>query len=59
MRAFVLVTALAFTTLLAFLTLLVLVRSGPDVLTLASLAVLALFVLGIFGALSSPPDDRR
>jgi hypothetical protein len=35
------------------------VRSGPDILVLASFVVLALFGFGIFGALTTPPDDRR
>jgi hypothetical protein len=59
MRTLVLGTALAFTALLAFLTLYVAVENGPDVLTVAALAVLALFVFGIAGALAAPPDDRR
>ncbi len=59
MRAFVLVAALTFTALLAALTLVVLVRSGLDVLVVASFVVLALFGFGIFGALTAPPDDRR
>ncbi len=58
MRTAVLGTALAFTALLGFLTLFVLFDSGPDVLVIASLLVLALFFFGIFGALSHPPDDR-
>jgi hypothetical protein len=58
MRTAVLGAALAFTALLAFLTLFVLFESGPDVLVIVSLFVLALFVIGIFGALSHPPDDR-
>ena len=58
MRTAVLGAALAFTALLAFLTLFVLFESGPDVLVIVSLLVLALFAFGIFGALSHPPDDR-
>jgi hypothetical protein len=58
MRTAVLGVALAFTALLAFLTLFVLFESGPDVLVIVSLLVLALFAIGIFGALSHPPDDR-
>jgi uncharacterized membrane protein len=52
MRTAVLLVALLFTGLLGFLTLYVLFESGPDVLTITSLGVLALFVFGIFGALS-------
>ncbi|HYM56971.1 MAG TPA: hypothetical protein VES79_03325 [Solirubrobacteraceae bacterium] len=58
MRTAVLGAALAFTALLAFLTLFVLFVSGPDVLVIVSLLVLALFAVGIFGVLSHPPDDR-
>ena len=57
MRTLVLGAALAFTALLAFLTLYVLFQEGPDVLTISSLLVLALFVFGIFGAMSRPPED--
>jgi hypothetical protein len=51
--------ALVFVCGLAFLTLFVLLRSGPDVLTVLSLLVLALLAFGIFGALGGPPDRRR
>jgi hypothetical protein len=57
MRTLVLGAALAFTALLAFLTLYVLFQEGPDILTISSLLVLALFVFGIFGAMSRPPED--
>jgi hypothetical protein len=55
-RTAVLGVALAFTALLAFLTLFVLFDKGPDVLVVISLFVLAIFGIGIFGALSHPPD---
>ena len=55
MRTLVVGAALAFTTLLAFLTLFVIFTSGPDVLTVLSLIVLALFFFGIFGALGRGP----
>ena len=58
MRTVILGAALAFTALLAFLTLYVLFQEGPDILTVTSLIVLALFVFGIFGAFTHPPDDR-
>ena len=58
MRTLVMGAALAFTALLAFLTLFVLFRTGPDVFSLLSLLVLALFFFGIFGALGSGPRDR-
>jgi hypothetical protein len=56
MRTVILGLALAFTSLLGFLTLYVLFTSGPDVLVVISLLVLAMFVFGIFGALTHPPD---
>ena len=51
MRTAILGAALAFIALLAFLTLYVLFSSGPDVLVVMSLGVLALFAFGIIGAL--------
>jgi hypothetical protein len=58
-RGAITVAAFAFTALLGFLTLYVLFTSGPDLLVLMSFIVLALFGIGIFGALARPPDDRR
>ena len=53
MRAVILGVALAFIALLGFLTLFVLFSSGPDVLVVTSLGVLALFAFGIVGALGN------
>ena len=53
MRTVVLGVALAFIALLAFLTLFVLFSSGPDLLVITSLGVLALFAFGIVGALGN------
>ena len=53
----ILAAALVFTLALAGLTIAVLIRSGPDVLTLFSLLVLGLFGFGIIGALREPPED--
>jgi hypothetical protein len=58
-RLVITVIAFGFTALLAFLTLYVLFTSGPDLLVLLSLVILALFGIGIFGALARPPDNRR
>ncbi|MDX6647081.1 MAG: hypothetical protein QOK40_2808 [Miltoncostaeaceae bacterium] len=58
MRTLVVGVALAFTALLAFLTLFVIFNTGPDVLSVLSLIVLALFFFGIFGALGSGPRER-
>jgi hypothetical protein len=51
--------ALVFTTLMLFATIYVLLTEGPDIFTLFGLIVVALFGLGIFGALSEPTDRRR
>ncbi len=51
MRTVVAGVALAFTALLAFLTVFVIFTHGPDVLSVLSLIVVALFFFGIFGAL--------
>jgi hypothetical protein len=59
MRAAVFVTALAFTLLLVFLTVYMLVRTGPDILTVLSALVSGLFLFGILGAFLSPPDGPR
>jgi VIT1/CCC1 family predicted Fe2+/Mn2+ transporter len=42
----------------AFLTVATMIEHGVDVLTLVSLAVLALFAVGILGALSSGDSDE-
>jgi len=52
----ILAAALAFIALLGTLTVVTLVRTGPDVLTLVSLLVLALLGFGIVGALLHPPE---
>jgi hypothetical protein len=58
LRTLILVLALGFIAILAFLTLFVLFSSGPDLLVLVSLAVLAMFAFGVIGALSTPPRDQ-
>jgi hypothetical protein len=58
-RTAITAVALVFVAFLAFLTLYVLFTSGPDLLVLISLLILALFGIGIFGALGRPPEDRR
>ena len=57
MRSLILGVALVFIGGLAFLTMSVLIKDGPDVLTVLSILVLALFGFGIVGALTNPPDD--
>ena len=56
MRAAVLGVALVFTCLLGFGTMYALLKQGPDLFTLLGLLVVAVLALGIFGALSQPPD---
>ena len=48
--------ALLLWTALAFLTLFVLLTSGPDLLRLAALGIVALLGIGVFGALGEPPN---
>jgi hypothetical protein len=56
MERAVLASALAFIALLAALTLSVAIEHGPDILTVGSLLVLAMFAFGIVGALRNPGD---
>jgi hypothetical protein len=56
-RTAVFVSVLAFIALLAGLTISVAVETGPDVLTVGSLLVLAMFAFGIVGALRHPDDE--
>ncbi|HEV2812046.1 MAG TPA: hypothetical protein VGW10_02240 [Solirubrobacteraceae bacterium] len=57
MNRAILAAALAFIALLAGLTIAVAIEHGPDVLTVASLLVLAMFGFGIVGALRHPPGE--
>jgi hypothetical protein len=50
--------AFAIVALLTFLTVAVIVEDGIDVLTIVSLVILLVIGVGVFGALSNPPDDR-
>ncbi|GAC1525961.1 MAG: hypothetical protein NVS2B6_13340 [Thermoleophilaceae bacterium] len=49
--------ALAVIVGLAALTIVVMVNDGVDVLVVVSLLTLAMLGLGVFGALSHPPDE--
>jgi hypothetical protein len=49
--------ALALIGLLAFLTVSVAIDHGIDILVIVSLLVLALLGVGVFGALTAPPDE--
>jgi len=57
-RRVILIAVLIFTIALGFLTLDVMIRTGPDVLTLTSLLIVAMFAFGVVGALREPPDRR-
>jgi hypothetical protein len=57
-RTAILVAVLAMIVVLGGLTIAVVVRNGPDPLTVVSLLVLALFGFGILGALREPPPPR-
>ncbi len=52
----ILVAALIFIALLGGLTITVAVQTGPDILTVGSILVLAMFAFGIVGALRNPPE---
>ena len=55
MRTFIQISALVLWLVLAFLTLYVLFNTGPDVLTILSVLVVAILGIGIFGAIGEPP----
>ena len=58
MRSAITLGALAFCCIFGFLTVYVIITSGPDVLSVLSLIVLALLGFGVLGALTEPPDKR-
>jgi hypothetical protein len=57
MREAILAIVLVFIAALLALTIHALVQGGPDILTVLSLLVLAMFGFGIVGALRHPPDE--
>ena len=57
MRQPILAIALVFIAMLLALTIHALVQGGPDILTVLSLLVLAMFGFGVVGALRHPPDE--
>ena len=57
MRQPILAIVLVFIGLLAALTIHALIQGGPDILTVLSLLVLAMFGFGVVGALRHPPDE--
>ena len=56
MNRAILAAALAFILLLGGLTVAAAIDTGPSILTVASLLVLAMFAFGILGALRNPPE---
>ena len=59
MRLAVTAVVLVFIFAMALSTLYVLLKEGPDVLTLIGLVVVAVLSLGVFGALTEPSPKRR
>ena len=57
MRTLILGVAVAFVAVLLALTIHALIQGGPDILTVLSILVLALFGFGIVGALLHPPGE--
>ena len=57
MRGIVLTVALLFIAMLAALTIADFVRNGVTPLGVVAVLVLALFMIGIVGALRHPPDE--
>jgi hypothetical protein len=57
LREPILAIVLIFIAALLALTIQALVQSGPDILTVLSVLVLALFAFGVVGALRHPPDE--
>jgi hypothetical protein len=57
MREAILGIVLLFIAALLALTIHALAQSGPDILTVLSALVLAMFGFGIVGALRHPPDE--
>ncbi|MDP9347479.1 MAG: hypothetical protein M3P44_17540 [Actinomycetota bacterium] len=57
MRTLILGVAVAFLAVLLALTIHALIQGGPDILTVLSMLVLALFGFGIVGALVHPPRE--
>jgi hypothetical protein len=56
-RETILAVVLVFIATLLALTIHALVQGGPDILTVLSVLVLAMFGFGIVGALRHPPDE--
>ena len=59
MRLAIALVAVVFIGGMAFATMYVLLTEGPDLLTLIGLLVVAVLSLGVFGALTEPPQRRK
>ena len=59
MRLAIALVAVVFIAGMAFATMYVLLTEGPDLLTLIGLLVVAVLSLGVFGALTEPPQRRK
>ena len=57
-RNLVLGGSLVLVCLLAFLTLRVAIRDGVTILVVAAFVLLGLLGIGVFGALTTPPEDE-
>ncbi|MDQ3572125.1 MAG: hypothetical protein M3383_04620 [Actinomycetota bacterium] len=58
-RAAILIGGLVFVLFFGGMTLVVLAQDGFNILIVPSLAIVALLGIAIWGAINSPPDDRR
>jgi hypothetical protein len=56
-RTLALAAVLVLIGVLSLLTVAAMVQDGPDILTVVSILILALFGFGVVGALSQPPDE--
>ncbi len=56
-RTATLLASLAFIALLAFLTVSVAVEDGVTPLVVLSFGILAMFAIGVVGALTTPPEE--
>ncbi len=58
-RSAILVAGLLFVILFAGMTLVVLAQDGLSILVVFSILIVGLLGVAIWGAINSPPDDRR
>ncbi len=58
MRSAFLIAALIFCLVFGGMTAAVAAQSGFDIFTLVAFGIVAMILIGVFGALRNPPDDR-